>query len=86
MLSDTGLALSYFTEGFNELIGQVFDMLVLPRLVELMISSELNALMPSLCTVGNIITGTQAAIVVGIMGVLPQLLLHPKSSVQKEAA
>lgn len=45
---------------------------------------------PSLRTVGNIVTGsdhqTQLAIEAGILSVLPQLLLYPKSSIQKEAA
>lgn len=45
---------------------------------------------PSLRTVGNIVTGTdhqtQVAIDAGMLNVLPQLLTHPKSSIQKEAA
>lgn len=45
---------------------------------------------PSLRTVGNIVTGTdhqtQLALDAGILGVLPQLLTHPRSSIQKEAA
>lgn len=39
---------------------------------------------------GNIVTGTdhqtQVAIDAGMLSVLPQLLMHPKSSIQKEAA
>lgn len=45
---------------------------------------------PSLRTVGNIVTGTdhqtQLALDAGILGVLPQLLTHPRPSIQKEAA
>lgn len=45
---------------------------------------------PSLCTVGNIITGMyhqiQLAIDAGMLSVLPQVLMHPKSSIQKERA
>lgn len=45
---------------------------------------------PSLRTVGNIVTGTdpqtQLAIDAGLLSVLPHLLLHPRSSIQKEAA
>ncbi|KAK2508993.1 hypothetical protein MC885_012494 [Smutsia gigantea] len=45
---------------------------------------------PSLRTVGNIVTGTdhqtQVAIDAGMLRVLPQLLAHPKPSIQKEAA
>ena len=45
---------------------------------------------PSLRTVGNIVTGTdhqtQLALDAGILAVLPQLLTHPRSSIQKEAA
>lgn len=45
---------------------------------------------PSLRTMGNIVTGTdqqtQVAIDAGMLNVLPQLLMHPKSFIQKEAA
>ncbi|XP_045686037.1 importin subunit alpha-8-like [Phyllostomus hastatus] len=90
VLCYTCRALSYLTEVCDGHIGQVVDILVLPRLVELMASSEFDILLPSLYTVGNIVKGTdgqtQTAIDVGMLGALPQLLLHPKSSVQKVAA
>lgn len=39
---------------------------------------------------GNVVTGTdhqtQVAIDAGMLSVLPQLLMHPKASIQKEAA
>lgn len=49
-----------------------------------------SAQTPALRTVGNIVTGTdkqtEVAIDAGVLSVLPQLLRHPKPSVQREAA
>lgn len=45
---------------------------------------------PALRSIGNIVSGsdvqTQMAIDAGVLNVLPQLMRHPKASVQKEAA
>lgn len=80
--------LSCLTNGYKECISQVVDTGVLPRLVALMTSSDLNVLTPSLCTVGNIITGTdeqkQMATDVGMLNMLPQLLQHNRPFIQKE--
>ncbi|KAM5305494.1 LOW QUALITY PROTEIN: importin subunit alpha-8-like [Glossophaga mutica] len=90
VLSDACCALSYLTEVCNEHIGQVVDVLVLPTLAEHMTSCELKILTPSLHTVGNILTATDHQIHVaidgGTLGVLAQLLLHHKFSIQKVAA
>lgn len=45
---------------------------------------------PALRSIGNIVSGsdlqTQAAVDAGVLNILPQLMRHPKASVQKEAA
>ncbi|KAG8520682.1 Importin subunit alpha-8, partial [Galemys pyrenaicus] len=78
---------SYLTYGCNELIGQVVDTGVLPWLEGLITSSELNILTPSLCIleIGRGTDGqTQVATDASMLHVQPQILMHPKSSIQKE--
>lgn len=45
---------------------------------------------PALRSIGNIVSGsdlqTQMAVDAGVLNILPQLMRHPKASVQKEAA
>lgn len=45
---------------------------------------------PALRSIGNIVSGsdlqTQMAVDAGVLNVLPELMRHPKASVQKEAA
>uniref|UniRef100_A0A2K6UG20 Importin subunit alpha n=1 Tax=Saimiri boliviensis boliviensis TaxID=39432 RepID=A0A2K6UG20_SAIBB len=71
VLSDARWALSYLTDSCSNRISQVVDTGVLPRLVVLLNSSELN---------------TQRAIDTGTLNMVPQLLQHSKPSIQKEAA
>jgi importin subunit alpha-2 len=54
--------LSYLTDGTNDKIQAVIDTGVVPRLVELLNSTEVTVLTPALRAVGNIVTGNDVQV------------------------
>uniref|UniRef100_A0A672FAK0 Importin subunit alpha n=1 Tax=Salarias fasciatus TaxID=181472 RepID=A0A672FAK0_SALFA len=94
ILSEACWAFSYLSDGENDRIEVVVRTGIIPRLIELLNHEDtyctLSIVAPALRTVGNIVSGsdaqTQVVIDAGFLEVLPKLLRHSKSSVQKEAA
>jgi len=81
---------SYLTDGTNEKIQEVINSGVVPKLVDLLRSGNLQVVTPSLRALGNIVTGsdsqTDAVVNAGALPVFSELLRHPKMNVVKEAA
>ncbi|KAK9136656.1 hypothetical protein Sjap_007250 [Stephania japonica] len=90
VLTDVCWALSYLSDGVNDKIQAVIEAGVCPRLVELLRHPVASVLIPSLRTVGNIVTGddlqTQFVIDNRVLPCLHQLLTQDnKKSIKKEA-
>ncbi|XP_047333748.1 importin subunit alpha-like [Impatiens glandulifera] len=90
VLTDACWALSYLSDGTNDKIQAVIDANVCPRLVELLTHPSPSVLIPSLRTIGNIVTGddvqTQVIIEHRALPCLLNLLTQNyKKSIKKEA-
>ena len=90
VLTDACWALSYLSDGTNDMIQAVIESGVCRRLVELLYHTSASVLIPALRTVGNIVTGDdmQTQIIINCQA-LPCLLNllqnNHKKSIKKEA-
>ncbi|CAF4812528.1 unnamed protein product, partial [Rotaria socialis] len=82
-------AVSYLSDGPNEKIQAVINVVDIRRLVELLVHPVLNVQSSALRAVGNIVTGddhqTQAVLDAGVLPHLLALLNSTKESIKKEA-
>lgn len=87
--ADASWALSYITDGSETHIQAVCDTAgLVPRLVQLAGSNDKASVVPSLRTVGNLITGsdsqTQFVLDQGLIQIIPKLLQSRHANVVKE--
>uniref|UniRef100_A0A1W7RAB0 Importin subunit alpha n=1 Tax=Hadrurus spadix TaxID=141984 RepID=A0A1W7RAB0_9SCOR len=90
VVADACWALSYISDGSQEMIQEVINSGVVPRLTELLECPEMSVVTPALRATGNIVTGndvqTQTVIDCGALPSFHKLLNHSKTNIQKEAA
>lgn len=89
VVTDAAWALSYISDGTNELIQHVIESGAVTQLIGLLSSSEVCVLTPVVRAVGNVVTGsdqqTQYVLDSGVLSVFSELLKHPRVALQKEA-
>lgn len=89
-MSDIAWALSYVSDGNNDRIEAVVAQGVVPNLIQLLQSGRPELIIPSLRTLGNIVTGsdsqTQAVLdAEGALSNIIQVIGHTKKNIRKEA-
>jgi len=89
ILTDAAWALSYLSDGDEDVVQLVVDTGVVPALIKHLGHSFLSILIPCLRTIGNIVTGnvTQTNLVMsfpGIASMFLELLHHDKKPVRRE--
>jgi len=89
VLTDASWALSYLSDGNESRIQNVVDTGVIPSLIKLLDHPFLSILIPSLRTLGNIVTGsdvqTHEVLKQGALEKFIKLLSHEKKAVRREA-
>ncbi|KAJ3445724.1 importin alpha [Anaeramoeba flamelloides] len=89
LIQDSCWGLCYISDGTSENINAVLKYDVVDKLVGFLESKELTILVPSLRTIGNIVTGdkeqTQIPLNFKLLDKLPPLLKHPRNQIRQES-